>query len=194
MPRSRIEKALDLIRASLACEGMPRKEIAKLGALVAEIAEKLAPKSMKGEKPQFASDHAICMRTLDSVLRARGKLIESIELASPLETADVFDQICTLSSAVVKLRYVSSRISNSAYHSNQSLNISPEYFKGRFMIAVYRDDELLDVFKNVKEMSEKTGISRKTVYKALSYAFYGKRNGLTVDGKRCRIYFVYAFD
>lgn len=194
MIRSKVIKALGLVRASLAYKGMPKKELSKLGALIAEIAEKLNPKSLKGEKPRFASDHAICMRTLDSVLRARGKLIDSIESASPLEAADVFDQVCALSRAIVKLRYVGSRISKSAYRSNENLNIDPGYFKGRFMIALYRDDDILDVFNNVGEMSASTGIPRETVYKALSYAFYGRRNGLTVNGKRCRIYFINAFD
>ena len=194
MPRSKVISALGLVRSAISYPGMPRRKLALLGAMIAEIAEELRPRRIGGAKFDVAANHTICKSTLDAIVRARKKLIDSIEFTSPSDTVDVFDQIVTTSYAIKKLRIVIDRLFGVAYQRDERLLMSSEYYKGRFLIAVYLGDELIDVYMNAKEMSAKIGIPEATVRVGLSNVFRGERSRMEINGKKHYIYFISAFD
>ncbi len=194
MPQTKLESALKLVRRSILDPTMPRKAVAKLGALIAGAIEKCKAKSLKGLKPDLTVCHDRAKDSLDKILRARDRLIDCAEVAPRLEALDVFDQICLLTYVVEKLRYVASRIRSDAYQRSVDVNVDQRFYKGRFLIAIYDGEDPIHVFENTREASNVLGIPERRIAKALSLVFRGKRSSILIDGKKRSVHFIYAFD
>lgn len=64
-------------------------------------------------------------------------------------------------------------------------------YKGHYLIALYdREDDLIAVLDNARQMAEWLEMDQERVWTLLWYAWEGTRKYLIHRGRRCYIYFI----
>ena len=70
-----------------------------------------------------------------------------------------------------------------------------EFYKKKYLIGVYEDDEwLVGLYDNTKELAKVNGMRLDTAHSTISRIFHNKRDKLYIDGKAYDVSFIELTD
>ena len=72
---------------------------------------------------------------------------------------------------------------------------SNEFYRKKYLIAVYEEDEwLVGLYDNTRDLAKGMGMKLETAHSAMSRLFRNKQTNLKIDGKRYDVSFIELTD